>query len=232
MSAGAAVAIVAFIVLFGLVIWAGTRQAKALDEWLQRRIDDDGWVAASIEELRSQADWRWLASVGKRRDVTIQHLAADPASRRSAFTLVTRRYGERAGAARHAGVGVTTKLPHEITPPLLATPIPSGGLASSLGWILGLDLPEVDLGDRRLSQRWTVWSDAPQAAAELLVQNPTLGPAFDALFEEVWNETRFQYLVVELNGDAAALIAGPKTVGRQPFEDLGNLARTLVDRLH
>jgi hypothetical protein len=231
MSVGAIIAIIGFFALLGLVIWLGLRQAGELEDWLQRKVKDDGWVIASHERLPSRVDWRWLESLTKTRDVAVQRLAVGPVSSESAFTLVTRRYGGRAGATRHVGVGLTTQLPSVITPPLIATPVPSGGLASSLRWFLGLDLPEVQLSDPGLYRRWSVWSDDPAAAAELLAESTSLGPALEVLFDAVWNETRFQYLVLELNGDVAALIGGPKVVGRQPFEDLGNLARTLVDRL-
>jgi hypothetical protein len=230
-STGAVIAISAFVALFGLVIWLGLRQSRELDDWLRGKVEHDGWVLASEDRLRSQADWHWLASLKTTRDVAVQSLAADPVPPESAFTLVTRRYGGRAGAARHVGVGLTTALPAVISPPLIASPVPSGGLGTSLKWFLGLDLPEVELSDPDLRRRWSMWSGEPVAARDLLAREPSLRSAFDALFGEVWNETRFQYLVLELNGDVAALIGGPKVVGRQPFEDLGGLARTFVDRL-
>lgn len=231
MSSGAVLAIVGFFALFGLVIWLGLRQSRELNGWLRGKVEHDGWVSASQDRLRSQADWHWLASLATTRDVAVQSLAANPAYSESAFTLVTRRYGGRAGAARHVGVGLTIALPSVITPSLIASPVPSGGLGASLKWFLGLDLPEVELSEPDLRRRWSMWSGEPVAAGELVSHDPGLRFALDALFDEVWNETRFQYLVIELSGGVAALIGGPKVVGRQPFEDLGNLARTFVNRL-
>ena len=233
MSASAILAIGGFVALFGLVIGVGLRQARGLEGCLRRKVERDGWVYAPDERLRAQADWRWLASLARTRDVAVERLAVAPGSAlgESAFTLATRRYGGRAGAARHVGVGLTTPLPSVIAPPLLATPVPPGGLASSLKWFLGVDLPEVAPAEPALATRWSIYSDDPDAAAALLDEGRGIATTLEALFYAVWNETRFQFLLIELNGDVAALIGGPKVVGRQPFDDLEVLARRLDERL-
>jgi hypothetical protein len=231
MSAGAVAAIVGFCVLFGLVIWFGMRQSGELDGWLQDRVSEDGWTAGSVEQMHSQAGWLWLANLAATRDVMVQSLVEKPASNESAFTLITRGFGGRAGAARHIGVGMTTALPSVITPPLLASPVPAEGFGTFFGLLVGLDLPQAEVTNPDLGDQWSFWSREPVAARDLLAQAPDLRSALDALSDQLWTATRFQYFLLELNGARATLIGGPKMVGRQPFVELGQLAHTLVSRL-
>jgi hypothetical protein len=210
----------------------GRRQSSDLDGWLYDSVSEDGWTAGSVERLRSQADWLWLAALGGTRDVTVQSLVADQTSPESAFTLVTHHYGTRAGAARHVGLGMTTALPRTIAPAVLAAPVSSDGLGPSFEWFVGLDLPKAEVGELELRRRWSLWSQEPGLVRNLLAGDPALRAAFNALFEEVWAATRFQYLVLELNGAVATLIGDPKVVGRQPFVELRLLADALVSRLH
>ncbi len=225
------VALAAFLLLLAFVTWLSRRQVKELDGWLDHKLASESWAPAVGDRAIQAQDWNWVRTLRRGRDVRIDRLVTNQSRGviEAAFTLVTRRWGERAGMKRHVGVGIIAPLPRTISPALIATPVPSRKGGGTLRRLLRLDLPEVSIRDQDLARIWSVFSPEPQAAAGTLESDHALRSALARVFEEaVWEQTRFVLLIIELSGDRMTLLGGPKMIGRQPFTDLEETAGLLA----
>ncbi len=233
MDIGAILGLVGFALAFGFAIWFGLREWRSVHRGIDEKIAREGWSSpAEGEGPLNERHWNWVRSMGARRDVTADRLAVNPGARlvEAQFTLVTRGFGGRAGARRHVGVGLVARLPHSVSPPMIA--VPAAALGGFRSWFLGLDLPSVTIRDERLARSWSISSSDPAAAAAALERDAQLRAALMAVFEQaVFDETRFQTLILELNGDRAALLGGPKTMGSDPFSELERVAEALADQM-
>jgi hypothetical protein len=250
LSVGVLVALAGFFLLFALVLWLGLKQSRDLHRWLDRKVASEGWVLSADQSVIAERGWNWFESLHSGRGVNVERLAVNPGAgvSEAAFTVVTRRYGGRFGGKRNLGAGLIARLPRAVSPPLLAVPQTAG--LRLYERFFSFDLPPVPASDPLLGRIWSISSPSPEAAAELLETEAALRSALIVTAEDafgydagelqagagsglsVGRRPRLQVLILEFRDDRAALIGGPKTVGRQPFSDLEHLAGRLVEKLH
>jgi hypothetical protein len=247
LSAGALLALIGFVLLFGFVLWLGLKQRRDMFRWLDRKVASEGWALARDHSGIAEGRWSWYESLHSDRGVNVDRMAVNRTGgvSEAAFTLVTRRYGERLGAKRLVGTGLIARLPRSVPASFLAVPQTAG--LQLFERFFSFELAPVTVSDQHLANTWSISSRSPGEAAELLHADGALRSGLIVVAEEAFGlptgalapgagpsigrRPRFPVLIVEFQGDQVTLIGGPQTVGRQPFDDLEYLAGRLVESL-